>query len=202
MTFVNESVAGKLGKEDNLARAKGMLADGHAPTDVFNETGWGLTPYGQLETALDDRDFALTGNLGEDPIRFDEAVTHPTLFDAVPEMRDVTIQQAPAGSEVAETPGFLGYYDPVNDHIVVKDANDIESIAHEGLGHGVQDQLMFPEEGHGTSPEAAGSFEAYEEWPGEVAARDIAESLDAGPDEVPDLVIRAENEGVSAPAAG
>lgn len=187
--FVNEVAADRLNAQADLAQAEKMHRNGAELEDIHETTGWFPGPDGMFRTEVDNSSFGLTGDLEENGVStVGEAVSHDQLFDVVPEIKDTPI--------VVDPNGGRGWYDPVTNMIGVEDPNDIEAIAHE-VQHDIQDTLNFPMQSRGTSPEAAGSDEAYMNNIGEVEAFDAMETIGHSPDgHTPDLLEKAEEEGV------
>lgn len=163
--FVGEKSAGNIpGASDALNKAKARADDGDHMPAIFNGTDWFKGEDGRWRREVPDKDMKLTGHLkeGGGAVPFDKAVKHDELFKADPDLKNSTV-------EVKDLPGFEGGYDRDNRRIYVRNPNDLKTIAHEK-----QHDIQF---GHGltpgTTPQAAGGVEAYENNLGEVEARDV-----------------------------
>ncbi len=204
MTYLDETTANQLGSTKELRQAKELTEQGQDAQQVYEQTGWYQNENEMFETWVPDNEFSLDHDkISYDPTPVSEVAEHPVVFDVLPGLGDTSVQNAAPGSaeeRALDYHGALGYYNPDEDKIVLRDGagaqDQKEIIAHELLGHGVQDQLNYPEEGRGTNPEEAGGMYEYRNQTGEAAAFDIMENLDEGvdPDFTPDLVDRAARE--------
>lgn len=187
--YVNEVVAPRLGEEAHLAMAEKMHRAGVDLDTIYDQTGWFPGPDAEFRTQVSDESFRLTGELAETgETTVGQAVEHDELFDLVPEVADTPIVADPNLES-------RGAYMPDLGVIAVRDGEDIEAVAHE-IEHDIQQKLKFPGESRGTSPEAAGSDEAYRNNNGEIEAEEVARNIGSTPQDVPDLLEKAKEEGV------
>jgi hypothetical protein len=210
MTFVNGTpeVLRRLGEQANHQHAMEMIEDGSSPIETWEETGWGLTPYGQLEYKLSDESFKLTDAIGPDPIPLNQAIIHDELFNIVPEVNQYTIREMDPWEVIyydglmgGQVKGFTNPTPGMREVAIRPDMSEeqtLHTVAHEVLGHGVQDVLNFPNNADGSNPVIAGGFGEYQAEYGELAAQEIAydildETFDDG--EAPDHVLTAEAAG-------
>lgn len=197
MSFVNELSAERINAEAELAEAKKMQNDGVDPVDIWEKTGWAPGPDGMPRTEIDDSNMTLNHDAlepGGDPVQLNEAMDHPELFEAVPELEQTTIQVADHGEQIHPDPRAMAWYDPADDHIMLTpESTDAATTLHE-VGHGIQHKQGFPrDEGPPTTDEE------YVEDPYEVEAFDVMDRIDGNGNDVPALVQEASDEGVGAP---
>ncbi len=187
--YIHEVMAGRMQAEQNLADAKDMHENDEDLRDIHDETGWFPGRDGIFRTRVSDEDMSLTGELEEQGMTtVGEAVNHDKLFDIVEELEDTPIVHDP-------TLDSRGAYSPDQEVIFVQDAEDLDAIAHE-MNHDLQNKSNAPEGSRGTSPEAAGSDEAYFDDLGEQEAWETGEHAGSELPDTPELLEDAEEHGV------
>jgi hypothetical protein len=115
-----------------LSKAKELTAAGRPREDIWRETGWFQGVDGNWRFEIDDSTAQLTG-AKEGKLR--DVMTHPDLYNAYPEVGDITVIRDP-------DPSYLGSYDATNKIMTynpdVGSERVLSTLIHEG-NHGVQD---------------------------------------------------------------
>lgn len=188
MTYVSEAVAGRLGAQADVARAKEMYAQGTDGQTVFDETGFFQGPDGIYRTNLSDQNLELTGELDDgETLPLDQVIEHPELFEAMAGHELPTVQAD------SSYDGRGAFY-PETNHIILQDENDLEALAHEDQ-HWIETELDYPEGSIGSNPELAGGDWNYMNDFGELEATDTHENIGQEPPETPELLRVAEEGG-------
>lgn len=161
---------------ETLDAAKRMQKEGADPNDIWRTTGWGFDPTDQKwKFEIDDsasrvsdqfasrdrgRGFEERGRVKT----VGEAYDHPELYANYPDVRSTPMV---ANRDVQNSDVVRGLYDHRNKTMDVRRGMDDplmrSTLAHEA-NHNVQGIAGMT---RGTSPEAAGSYEAYRYSPGE-----------------------------------
>lgn len=161
---------------ETLDAAKKMQKEGANPNDIWRSTGWGFDPTDQKwKFEIDDsasrvadqfarrdrgRGFEERGKVKT----VGEAYDHPELYANYPDVRSTPLVM---NRDVQNSDVVRGLYDHRNKTMDVRrgmdDALMRSTLAHEA-NHNVQGIAGMT---RGTSPEAAGSYEAYRYSPGE-----------------------------------
>ena len=129
-SFAGEkAITANVGKLD---QAKAMLEKGANEVEIWQKTGW-----------FKDKDEAWKFEIGDSKARLNpnfksggklgELLEHKELFKAYPELKDIKIKKM-NDKEV----GKLGYYDPNEKEIVLRDLSDKSTLMHE-VQHAIQD---------------------------------------------------------------
>lgn len=148
----------------DVARAIQMEREGVSPDKIFSATGLFRGSNKKWRTEIDDSGARLTGDRGP---TLGDALDHPKLYEVYPALRaiqaEITRRAQVGGPET-------GRYDGTISAKVDDDQARLEMALHE-VQHAIQHREGWP---IGTTPEAAGNYDAYSRHPGEVEARAAA----------------------------
>lgn len=147
-----------------LEKAKKSLDDGNIDEETYAE----LVKFAE---GVRDKEY----NSGKLPVFLDA----PKLYEAYPQLKNVTVF-------FKKLSGMQGYADAGLNQIVLDPdgLRDAGQTVREGLSHEIQHIIQSIEGfAHGSTPEAAGSYEAYRKAGGEIEARDVESRLRMSPEE-------------------
>ena len=119
---------------NKLSKAKAMLEKGENEVKIWQSTGWYKDKDGAWKFEIDDTPAKIKNQNAD---KLGDLLEHKELFKAYPELKDIKIKKMNE-KEV----GKLGYYDPNEKEIVLRDLSDKSTLMHE-VQHVIQDVEDF-----------------------------------------------------------
>ena len=119
---------------NKLSKAKSMLEKGEDEVKIWQSTGWYKDKDGAWKFEIDDSPAKIKNQNAD---KLGDLLEHKELFKAYPELKDIKIKKMNE-KEV----GKLGYYDPNEKEIVLRDLSDKSTLMHE-VQHVIQDVEDF-----------------------------------------------------------
>ena len=145
--------------QQNLMRARAMESAGADPRSIYAETGFFRGADGKMRYEVSDEKARLKGNVGADPRKYPEVVSHPAknvMFPKTHRLSGKPVEQArfpsvTVGGEKIGDSDYSGFYAPGADriHIHGQTRDKTGTLAHE-TQHAIQEREGFAS---GTSPE-------------------------------------------------
>nr|DAX80392.1 MAG TPA: Large polyvalent protein associated domain 23 [Caudoviricetes sp.] len=124
---------------NKLSKAKAMLEKGEDEVKIWQSTGWYKDKDGAWKFEIDDTPAKIKNQNAD---KLGDLLEHKELFKAYPELKDINIKKRNE-KEV----GKLGYYDPNEKEIVLRDLSDKSTLMHE-VQHAIQEIEDFARGGN------------------------------------------------------
>ena len=124
---------------NKLSKAKAMLEKGEDEVKIWQSTGWYKDKDGAWKFEIDDTPAKIKNQNAD---KLGDLLEHKELFKAYPELKDIKIKKRNE-KEV----GKLGYYDPNEKEIVLRDLSDKSTLMHE-VQHAIQEIEDFARGGN------------------------------------------------------
>ena len=124
---------------NKLSKAKAMLEKGEDEVKIWQSTGWYKDKDGAWKFEIDDTPAKIKNQNAD---KLGDLLEHKELFKAYPELKDIKIKKMNE-KEV----GKLGYYDPNEKEIVLRDLSDKSTLMHE-VQHAIQEIEDFARGGN------------------------------------------------------
>ena len=123
---------------NKLSKAKAMLEKGENEVKIWQSTGWYKDKDGAWKFEIDDSPAKIKNQNAD---KLGDLLEHKELFKAYPELKDIKIKKI-----IDEKVGKLGYYDPNEKEIALRDLSDKSTLMHE-VQHAIQDVEGFAKGG-------------------------------------------------------
>ena len=123
---------------NKLSKAKAMLEKGEDEVKIWQSTGWYKDKDGAWKFEIDDSPAKIKNQNAD---KLGDLLEHKELFKAYPELKDIKIKKI-----IDEKVGKLGYYDPNEKEIALRDLSDKSTLMHE-VQHAIQDVEGFAKGG-------------------------------------------------------
>ena len=123
---------------NKLSKAKAMLEKGEDEVKIWQSTGWYKDKDGAWKFEIDDSPAKIKNQNAD---KLGDLLEHKELFKAYPELKDIKIKKI-----IDEKVGKLGYYDPNEKEIALRDISDKSTLMHE-VQHAIQDVEGFAKGG-------------------------------------------------------